>query len=34
MCDDEAILLEDNSINQNTYKAGEEFEIVLQVNFH
>jgi hypothetical protein len=31
MCEDEAILLEDNSINQSTYKPGEEFNVILQV---
>jgi hypothetical protein len=33
MCDEEAILLEDGSINQNTYKVGEEFNVNLKVNF-
>jgi hypothetical protein len=32
MCDEEAILLEEDSINQNTYKIGEEFNIILRVN--
>jgi len=33
MCEEDAILLEDNMINQNTYKPGEEFTVTLQVNF-
>jgi hypothetical protein len=33
MCDEEAILLEEGSINQSTYKPGEEFNVVLKVNF-
>jgi len=32
MCDEEAILLEEGSINQNTYKLGEEFNITLKIN--
>jgi hypothetical protein len=32
MCDEDAILLEDGSINPNTYKLGEEFNIILKVN--
>ena len=32
MCDEDAILLEENVINQNTYKPGEEFHVTLQVN--
>lgn len=31
MCDEDAILLEENTINQNTYKSGEEFQVTLQV---
>lgn len=34
MCDEEAILLEEGSINQNTYKPGEEFHVLLKVIFH
>lgn len=33
MCDEEAILLEENSINQDTFKLGEEFIVTLKVNF-
>ena len=31
MCDEEAIDFEADSINQDTYKAGEEFEVKLKV---
>jgi hypothetical protein len=34
MCDEEAIDLEDGSINQDTYKSGEEFHVNLKVKFH
>ncbi|UJR37819.1 hypothetical protein I4U23_030509 [Adineta vaga] len=32
MCDEDAILLEDNAINKDTYKLGEEFHVTLKIN--
>ncbi|CAF3791034.1 unnamed protein product [Rotaria sordida] len=32
MCDEDAIILEDGSINQDTYKLGEEFNVILKIN--
>jgi hypothetical protein len=32
MCDEDAIMIEDGSINQETYKLGEEFNVILKVN--
>lgn len=34
MCDEEAIALEDNAINQDTNKLGEEFNVLLKVNLN
>jgi len=34
MCDEEAILLDEGSISQNTYKPGEEFNVTLKVCSH
>ncbi len=31
MCDEDAILFEEDSINHSTYKPGEEFEVLLKV---
>lgn len=33
MCEEDAILLEEDSINQSTYKPGEEFNVTLRVKF-
>ena len=32
MCEEDAIIIEDGSINQDTYKLGEEFHVTLKVN--
>ncbi|CAF2107589.1 unnamed protein product [Rotaria magnacalcarata] len=32
MCDEDAIMLEENAVNQDTYKLGEEFNVVLKIN--
>ena len=32
MCDEDAILLEDDAINKDTYKLGEEFQVTLKIN--
>ncbi|CAF0755299.1 unnamed protein product [Adineta steineri] len=32
MCEEDAILLEDGAVNQDTYKLGEEFNVILKIN--